>query len=183
MSMAATSWVEPRSRLGGDLDKQEIRRLRDREEIRELYSRYCFYVDMGMPDRFAASFSEDGVLWLSDRGSFRGREEIERHVGGRTGRTFHLIHNVSIDGIDGDKAVSHAYFQLLDPGTGATVAYGTYDDALVRVDASWRWRLKKVNYVYRSEEYTCMADSVPRPDYGRDLDGVPVFGSQRKVSR
>ena len=156
--------------------------LRDREEIRELYSRYCFYVDMGMPDRFAASFSEDGVLWLSDRGSFRGREEIERHVGGRSGKTSHLIHNVAIDGVTGDEAVAHAYFQLLDPTTATTVAYGTYDDVLVRVDGSWMWRLKKVNYLYRSAEYARLADSMPREDHGCELEGVPAFGSLRDVS-
>ena len=51
----------------------ELRSLRDKDEIRELYAAYCFSVDMGRPDLFAADFSEDGILWLSDRGSFRGR--------------------------------------------------------------------------------------------------------------
>lgn len=150
--------------------------LTDRDEIREMYSRYCFYVDEGRPDLFAAEFTEDGTLWLSDRGSYQGRAEIEAHVGRRTGKTFHLIHNVAIDRVDGDVAYAHAYFQLLDPQTAACVAYGTYDDALRRVDGRWHWDRKRVNYRFRSPEYVAVADTMRRPDFGEPLAGVPAFG-------
>jgi len=150
--------------------------LSDREQVRELYARYCFYVDTGRPDLFAAAFTEDGVLWLSDRGSYCGRAEIEAHVARRVGKTFHLIHNVTIDRIEGDTALAHAYFQLLDPDTAQTVAYGTYDDLLRRVHGTWHWHLKKVNYQYRSAPYAQVAESMRRPDFGRDLEGVPSFG-------
>lgn len=149
--------------------------LADREEIRELYSRYCFFVDVGRPDLFAASFTEDGVLWLSDRGSFRGREEIEAHVTRRSGKTFHLIHNVAVDGIDGDVAFAHAYFQLISPEDASCVAYGTYDDRLLRVAGQWCWQLKKVNYAFRSPAYAAAAEGMQRPDAGEDLAGVPGF--------
>jgi hypothetical protein len=153
----------------------ELSELRDRDAIRELYSRYCFYVDEGRPDLFAASFTPDGILWLSDRGSYSGRVEIEAHVAGRTGKTFHLIHNVAIDVVDGDDARSHAYFQLLDPSTAACVAYGTYDDVLKRVDGRWHWHGKAVNYRFRSPEYREVADTMRRPDFGQPLEGVPSF--------
>jgi hypothetical protein len=150
--------------------------LQDRDEIRELYARYCFYVDEGQPGGFAAQFTEDGVLWLSDRGSYVGRGEIEAHVARRSGKTFHLIHNVAIDVIEGDVAHAHAYFQLLSPETGATVAYGTYDDALRRVDGSWKWDRKRVNYRFRTEAYAAVAATMLRPDFGQELDGVFAFG-------
>jgi hypothetical protein len=152
----------------GDLD--------DRDQIREMYARYCFYVDEGRPDLFAADFVPDGIMWLSDRGSYNGREEIEAHVGRRSGKTLHLIHNVAIDSIDGDVAYSHAYFQLLDPDTAATVAFGTYDDALRRLDGRWHWERKRVNYRFRSPEYVEVAKTMLRPDFGQPLDGVPAFG-------
>jgi hypothetical protein len=154
----------------------EVTELADREAIRELYSRYCFYVDTHRPDLFAAAFVEDGVLWLSDRGSYRGREEIEAHVGRRAGKTFHLIHNVAIDSVVGDVAYSHAYFQLLDPATAACVAYGTYDDRLRRQDGVWMWHLKCVNYEFRSAEYAAGAAKMLRPDFGQPLEGVRAFG-------
>ena len=150
--------------------------LEDRNQIREKYSRYCFYVDEGRPDLFAAEFTHSGTLWLSDRGSYNGREEIEAHVQRRTGKTFHLIHNVAIDEVRGDTAYAHAYFQLLDPGTAACVAYGTYDDVLVREDGRWLWARKRVNYRFRTADYAEMADTMRRPDYGQELTGVPAFG-------
>lgn len=150
--------------------------LGDRDAIREMYARYCFYVDEGRPDLFAAEFTEDGVLWLSDRGSYVGREEIEAHVARRTGKTFHLIHNVAIDEVGADRAYAHAYFQLLDPATAACVSYGTYDDVLRRVEGRWLWEKKRVNYRFRSPEYAAVAETMRRPDFGRDLDGVPAFG-------
>ena len=153
----------------------ELRDLRDREEIRDLYGRYCFYVDVGRPDLFAAQFTEDCVLWLSDRGSYRGREEIEAHVARRSGKTLHLIHNVVVGEIDGDTAQSFAYFQLLEPQTAACVAYGTYDDLLRRVDGRWHWARKRVNYLYRSPEYVEVAATMLRPDFGSPLEGVPTF--------
>jgi hypothetical protein len=149
--------------------------LQDREEIRELYSRYCFYVDEGRPDLFARQFTPDAVLWLSDRGSYQGRDEIEAHVTRRTGKTFHLIHNVAIDGVDGDSASSHAYFQLLDPKTGACVAYGTYDDALKRVEREWKWHVKRVNYRFRTPAYAEVAKSMMRPDFPQEPEGVRTF--------
>ncbi len=64
-----------------------------------------------------------------------------------------------------------------------TVAYGTDDDVLVRVAGRWHWRLKKVNYMYRSAEYARVADGMLRPGHGRDLEGVPAFGAPRDAAR
>lgn len=153
----------------------ELQEMRDREKICDLYARYCFFVDHGRPDLFAGAFTEDAVLWLSDRGSYQGREEIRKHVEKRAGKTLHLIHNVTVGEIDGDRATSFAYFQLLDPETAATIAYGTYDDSLRRVDGRWHWDRKRVNYWYRSPEYAEVAATMPRPDFGEELTGVPYF--------
>lgn len=152
---------------------QKIRELAHRESIRELYAAYCFFVDQGRPDLFADAFTADGVLWLSDRGSFRGREEIAAHVGNRSGKLMHLIHNVSIVRIEEPRAWSHAYFQLIDPATGACAAYGNYDDVLTLEDDTWFWYLKKVIYQFQTPEYA--AGVIPRPDFGQPLDGVPSF--------
>lgn len=149
--------------------------LEDREAIREMYSRYCFYVDVGRADLFARSFVEDSVLWLSDRGSFSGRDEIEAHVGRRSGQTFHLIHNVAIDEIDGEVAYSHAYFQLLSPDDASCVAYGMYDDKLRRTAGGWAWHIKKVNYMFQTEAYAAVAATMRRRDAGEEPPGIPSF--------
>ncbi len=149
--------------------------LEDREEIRDMYSRYCFYVDVGRADLFARSFTEDGVLWLSDRGSYRGREEIEAHVARRSGKTFHLIHNITIDRVEGEVAVSHAYFQLLSPQDASCVAYGTYDDLLRRTADGWAWQIKKVNYEFRTDAYAEVAATMQRPDAGEEPPAAPSF--------
>jgi SnoaL-like domain len=149
--------------------------LNDREEIRELYARYCFSVDEGRPDLFAAQFTEDANLWLSDRGSYDGREAILGHVGKRSGVLLHLIHNVAIDKVDGDVAYSHGYFQLVEPKAAQCVAYGTYDDMLKRVDGRWHWYRKHVNYRFQTPEYQELAKQSRRPDFGEEPSPVPVF--------
>lgn len=147
--------------------------LSDREAIRELYARYCFYVDLGRPDLFAADFAEDATLWLSDRGSYLGRDAILAHVGKRSGVLLHLIHNVAIDPIDGDRATSHAYFQLVEPERATCVAYGMYDDLLAREGDRWRWQIKKVHYHFRSPDYLQVSESSRRPDFGAAPPDVP----------
>lgn len=153
----------------------ELQEYRQREEIRDLYTRYCFLVDHGRPDLFADDFTEDAVLWLSDRGSFNGRNEIRAHVEKRTGKTLHLIHNILVHEVAGERATSFAYFQLLDPETALTIAYGTYDDLLRRVDGRWYWDRKRVNYWYRSADYAEGAATMLRPDFGEELDGPTYF--------
>jgi SnoaL-like domain len=147
--------------------------LSDREAIREMYARYCFYVDLGRPDLFAADFAEDAQLWLSDRGSYRGRDEILAHVGRRTGVLLHLIHNVAIDPIEGDTATSHGYFQLVEPEAATCVAYGMYDDLLAREGGRWFWKVKKVNYHFRSPDYQRLSESSRRADFGESPPDVP----------
>jgi hypothetical protein len=154
-------------------DTQELQQVR--EEIRDMYARYCFLVDHGRPDLFANEFTDDAILWLSDRGSYRGRGEIQAHVEKRTGKTLHLIHNVLIGDVDGDSATSFAYFQLLDPADAATIAYGTYDDALQHVSGRWHWHRKRVNYWYRSPAYAEVAAGMLRSDFGTELEGAPYY--------
>lgn len=151
----------------------DVRDLQHREAIRELYARYCFYVDLGRPDLFADAFTPDGVLWLSDRGSFRGRDEIRAHVERRTGRLLHLIHNVAIQHIEEPRACSHAYFQLIEPSDATCAAYGMYDDVLLYADGRWYWDRKKTIYHYQSAPYQQGVQR--RSDFGQDLEGVPSF--------
>jgi uncharacterized protein (TIGR02246 family) len=154
------------------MNASELQELRDRERIRELYAGYCFVVDLGRPDLFASSFTEDGVMLLTDRGSFRGRAEIEAHVQRRTGKMLHLIHNVAVVRIEGDDAWAHAYFQLIEPESATCAAYGMYDDWLKRVGGRWYWHHKNVHYQYQSPEYAAGVER--RADYGSTLD-VPNF--------
>ena len=121
--------------------------LSDREAIRELYARYCFYVDLGRPDLFAADFAEDATLWLSDRGSYLGRDAILAHVGKRSGVP------AAPDPQRRDRPdrrrprdVARVLPARRARATATCVAYGMYDDLLARDGDRWRWQIKKVNY-------------------------------------
>lgn len=151
-----------------------VRELVHRDAIRELYSAYCFFVDHGRADLFANAFTPDGVMWLSDRGSFDGREEIEAHVQKRSGKTLHLIHNVTILRIEEPWAWSHAYFQLLEPETGGCASYGYYDDvAKLEPDGNWYWHVKKTIYQFQTPAYS--TGVALRPDFGLAFDRAPTF--------
>ena len=97
--------------MATDPGTADLRRLLDREAIRDLLAHYCFCLDAGQPARLADEvFTEDGV---DDHGlgEWRGRNSIRTgfvEVMSRFEGTAHVLGNVRID-IDGDQARSSAY--------------------------------------------------------------------------
>ena len=120
-----------------------------RVAIHDLYGRWSHALDSGASQFALADFAEDGVLWASDRGSYRGREELDAIFQQRAGATMHVISTVLVEEVNGSSARSHAYFQLVDLATGAVVAWGAYNDELVHRDDRWRWHTKAVNFLWR----------------------------------
>jgi hypothetical protein len=145
-------------------------------QVHHLYGRWSHALDAGHPDLVVDDFTADGVLWVSDRGSYRGKDEIAEIARGRAGAVLHAITNVIVEGVAGDRARSHAYFHMVDLSSGQVAARGMYDDDLVREDGRWLWHRKAVDFLWRSSEYAAKAETLRRPDYGQDPNPVGHFG-------
>jgi len=145
--------------------------------VHELYGRWSHALDTGHPDLVVDDFTPDGVLWVSDRGSYRGRDEIAEITRGRAGAVLHVITNVIVEDATGDRARAHAYFHMVDMAAGQVVARGMYDDDLVGAGGRWRWHRKAVDFLWRSDGYATKADQLRRPDYGRSPNPVGHFAA------
>jgi hypothetical protein len=135
-------------------------------EVLHLYGRWSFALDTGHPDLAVADFVPEGTLWVSDRGSYHGLDEIRAIARGRAGAVMHVITNVFVEEAGGDRARTHAYFHMTDLATGAVAARGMYDDDLVLRDGRWHWSTKSVDFLWRSEAYAQKAYELRRPGYG-----------------
>jgi uncharacterized protein (TIGR02246 family) len=146
----------------------------DREAIQYLYGRYSIEMDRNDEDGVAGCFTDDGEFLVSGTEPARGLDEI-RDVVRRTaeGRPLHLTVNPWIKEIDGDVAHCEAYFLMLDPETGQTVAYGTYRDTPIRcADGRWRWKARRVDFSWASDEYLATREPkvVPREAAAADVE-------------
>jgi hypothetical protein len=144
--------------------------------VLDLYGRWSFALDTGHPDLVVADFVPDGTLWVSDRGSYHGQDEIRTIARGRAGAVLHVITNVFVEEARGSRARSHAYFHMTDLTSGAVVARGIYDDDLVAGDGRWFWSTKSVDFLWRSEAYAQKVAELRRPGYGTP-NPVGRFGS------
>ena len=132
----------------------------DRRQIERILLDYCRAVDANEPDMVVDLFTEDCVTnygpgderiehpTLGFQGEMHGRAEFRAFLNGLSGLsgTSHHVSNIqiTITGPDVADAFSYlmAWHQLPD-GTEFTV-YGRYVDALVRTDAGWRFRSRRM---------------------------------------
>jgi uncharacterized protein (TIGR02246 family) len=107
----------------------------DRDEIRELYARYCLYFDEGAATEWAACYTDDGEF-IGAGQHLKGRREMEHYLAGLPASTRHRFTANHIIDLDGDRAVCHSSVLLLDGGEIASS--GRTVDELERVDGSWK---------------------------------------------
>jgi uncharacterized protein (TIGR02246 family) len=107
----------------------------DRDEIRDLYARYCLFFDQGAAADWAAMYTEDGEFVGSGQ-HLRGRAALEEFLAGLPAGTRHRITANHVIDIDGDRAVCTSSVLLLDGG--AIASSGRAVDQLRRVDGTWR---------------------------------------------
>ena len=131
----------------------------DRAQIEDLQARYMFALDFRDLDKYALTFTEDGILDIVGM-KWQGREEIKKAIQRpqeaapeakeapaakekpalypSTGR--HNITNIVLK-IDGDKATGRAYwfhYGNNNPERKASLdSYGHYEDELVKVNGQW----------------------------------------------
>ena len=107
----------------------------DRDAIRDLFARYCMYVDSGASKEWAATFTEDGEF-AADGDPLVGREALQAFAASLpAGALHHMVLNEAIE-IDDDVALCRS--SVLVTSKGTVVTTGRSEDELRRVDGSWR---------------------------------------------
>src|SRR5262245_8159035 len=107
----------------------------DRDEIRDLFARFCHFIDTGAVDEWVALYADDGVF-MAGSDPIKGYEALTAFAKGiEPGTMHHLVMNLAID-VDGDVASCRSSLVLMINGAVATA--GRTADDLVRVDGGWR---------------------------------------------
>jgi uncharacterized protein (TIGR02246 family) len=107
----------------------------DKDEIRELYARYCLYFDRGAAAEWAACYT-DGGEFIGPGQHLRGRQAMEQYLSGLGTSTRHRFTANHVIDLDGDRAICHSSVLLLDGGEIASS--GRTVDELERVDGAWK---------------------------------------------
>jgi hypothetical protein len=136
--------------------RSALRRLEDREAIRELHNQYCFIQDRGHSSHaesdvqaFLALCAPEIVWDNSPDGSraHRGRQAVAaylRQLWARFDSCMHFVHNLSITFDSDDRARGRSSFDAVGDINGeAFVAAGYYEDEYVRTEASWHFLLHR----------------------------------------
>jgi uncharacterized protein (TIGR02246 family) len=107
----------------------------DRDAVRDLFARYCLYIDTGAADEWAATFTDDGEFVVGDD-PVVGREALRAFaLSLPTGSMHHMVVNEAID-IDGDSAICRS--SVLVTSKGVVLTTGRSEDELRRAGSSWR---------------------------------------------
>src|SRR5258705_4222997 len=133
-----------------------LRRLEDREAIRDLHTQYCFVHDRGHASHsegdvqaFLALCDSDVVWDNSADGSraHRGHAAVAaylRQLWARFESCMHFVHNLAITFEGPDRARGRSSFEAVgDMGGEAFVAAGYYEDEYARTAEGWRFLLHR----------------------------------------
>ena len=123
----------------------------DKFAIQELIARYSHAIDYGNYDAWVDCFAEDGAFQGSQGRRFVGRAELKKFTEQFETRRAtlpnvrHCVMNTVTD-VEGDKALSSSYLQVLITGKEGTklVLCGRYDDTFVKVGGAWRFKERKL---------------------------------------
>lgn len=107
----------------------------DKDEIRELYARYCLSFDRGAAIEWAACYTDDGEF-IGAGQHLKGRRAMEQYLAGLGASTRHRFTANHVIDLDGDRAVCHSSVLVLDGG--AIASSGRTVDELERVDGAWK---------------------------------------------
>ncbi len=126
----------------------------DKEAIRELLHRYCFYMDEGRFTELAALFAEDGE-WIAPYRSATGPAEIAmwlRQSVPAEPRRVHYVMNTIIDCGEGRATARSNYLVMVEGQKGPFPSVcGVYDDVLVRQADGWRFQRRRLIHAFKGE--------------------------------
>ncbi|MET9608689.1 nuclear transport factor 2 family protein [Streptomyces sp. NPDC006512] len=153
--------------------RAQVRILRDRADLRELFDRYVTALDTyGEAEHYGPGFAElftEDVTFAFPIGTAAGIEgftAFQREAGARWARTHHLSANHSID-LDGDRATLRvqqltAHVHRGGPGSARRFEVGGHCVAgAVRTDSGWRLNRVAFHVVWDS------GDRLPELDGAR----------------
>jgi ketosteroid isomerase-like protein len=107
----------------------------DRDAIRDLFARYCIYIDTGAADKWADTFTDDGEF-IAGPEPVVGRAALQAFAAAiPAGSIHHMVVNAAID-VEGDTA--RCTSSVLVTGGGAIVITGRNEDELVRIGGDWQ---------------------------------------------
>jgi ketosteroid isomerase-like protein len=127
----------------------DLRAVRDRQEILELFSRYCYAADGRDPEGWADCFAPDAVAVSSFWGSARGHDQLLAHAIDAAKRPReaerHMWLNTSID-VNGDTAAFRAYLMItcMHEGKPVISVTGSYHGTVVRYKGRWLFQERHV---------------------------------------
>lgn len=169
-----------------------IRRLEDREAIRELIGAYGYTIDNRDIDGLAALFCADGVLQSADGVmNAEGRAAIIEMYKGRfavLGPTFHFTHDqaITLDDADPDRATGVIASHAEVTRNGETMlAAIRYHDTYRREDGRWRFAKRVLNFFYYTpvvQYVDCMKSELRQRAYGdqRPADWPETLATWRR---
>jgi hypothetical protein len=138
---------------GGASIEQRLREIGDREEIRELVSRYAHRVAHGVSP--ADLFAKDSGFIVRRPGQpvaeMHGRATIERHFSSparNPNPPLPMIHNNLIR-IDGEEAIGLCSIELRGiEGGRSMIGSGYYEDRFCREDGLWKFALRDMTLIH-----------------------------------
>jgi hypothetical protein len=137
-------------------DGDRLQRLVDREELKELRAKYCYYVDEQHWEPFFDLFVPDPTLDFGGMGVYEGRDGLERFaaefVEGRLEGSAHMLSNPILE-VDGDEATGRWYVEApltFADGTGAW-RQGWYRDEYRRLDGDWLIGSITMRFLYTAD--------------------------------
>jgi len=130
--------------------------LEEKDAIRELIARYCFFIDGGQYDEWAETFAEEAIFEVSGMFKFEGRkairefaDHIPKNAKGLPGMK-HCTLNQTID-VSGERAKASCYLLLIREGTPLHVDIaGRYEDELVKRSGRWFFTRRTAYFDYRA---------------------------------
>ena len=122
----------------------------DREQIRELYSRYAFTIDHGPYEDWVKCFTTDGVFESPRLGRHEGQDALRKFTvmyKNSTGDAHvrHMMTNVTFR-VEGDRAMGGCYltYYHVKSGKATLEALGRYQDELRKVNGEWLFQYRRV---------------------------------------
>jgi hypothetical protein len=124
--------------------------LEDKEELRDLVTRYCLYIDSGRYDDWVGTFTEDGVFDSPILGRWQGKamlkqftEKYRAWTGAAQPR--HCVMNVLLN-VEGNHATGECYLLMThaEAGKAELIVSGRYEDKMEKVNGKWLFKERKV---------------------------------------
>jgi 3-phenylpropionate/cinnamic acid dioxygenase small subunit len=123
----------------------------DREQIRQLYARYAFTIDLGPYEDWVACFTSDGVFDSPRLGRHEGHDALRKFTviyknSAGDAKVRHMMTNV-IYRIEGDRAKGGCYltYYHCKSGKASLEAIGRYEDELRKVNDEWLFQYRRVH--------------------------------------